>query len=168
MPTARRICRVTCVDVWDRVGEAQPESPETCVKARGALGCVDFDTSMDSPPPALTVSPATAPSNSGDKALIILCHLSAFLGVGFILPLIVYLIKKDEPGPAAAHAREVLNFHLSLLLYAVCAIPLVFVVVGVPLLMLIALASFVCAIVAAVKASDGVLYRYPCSIRFIS
>ena len=138
------------------------------MKARGALGCVDFDTSMDSPPPALTVSPAAAPSNSGDKALIILCHLSAFLGVGFILPLIVYLIKKDEPGPAAAHAREVLNFHLSLLLYAVCAIPLVFVVVGVPLLMLIALASFVCAIVAAVKASDGVLYRYPCSIRFIS
>lgn len=112
-------------------------------------------------------TPAPRPA-SEDKVLIILCHLSAFIGVGFILPLIVYLIKKQETGPAAAHAREVLNFHLSLLVYFVCSIPLMFIGVGFILFMLIALGSLILAVIAAVKASDGVLYRYPLSIRFIS
>ncbi|MFA6961067.1 MAG: DUF4870 domain-containing protein [Opitutaceae bacterium] len=119
---------------------------------------------METSPPALP----DPYSGGGDKALIVLCHLSALIGVGFILPLIVYLVKKGEPGPAAAHAREVLNFHISLLIYAVCAVPLIFVLVGIPLLMLIGLASLVLAIVAAIKAGDGILYRYPLCIRFIS
>lgn len=119
---------------------------------------------MDSLPPSL---PAPRPPGD-DKVLIILCHLSALLGVGFILPLVVYLIKKDEAGPAAAHAKEVLNFHISLFVYAVCSIPLVFIGVGIVLFMLIALGSLVCAVVAAIKASEGVLYRYPACIRFIS
>ena len=40
-------------------------------------------------------TPSSNPRITGDeKALIILCHLSGFLGVGFILPLVVFLIKK--------------------------------------------------------------------------
>ncbi|MDF3059317.1 MAG: hypothetical protein K0R17_3532 [Rariglobus sp.] len=111
--------------------------------------------------------PVPRPSGE-DKALIILCHLSAIIGVGFLLPLVVYLIKKQEPGTAAAHAKEVLNFHLSLLIYALCAIPLVFVGVGILLLMAIAIGSLILAVIAAVKASDGGFYRYPVCIRFIS
>jgi uncharacterized protein len=107
-------------------------------------------------------------SSGDDKTLIILCHLSGLLGVGIILPLIVYLIKKDEPGRTAAHAGEVLNFHLSLVIYAVCAFPLIFIFVGIFVYIGIAIGSLVCAIIAAIKASEGVLYRYPLTIRFIS
>ncbi|MCS6242256.1 MAG: DUF4870 domain-containing protein [Opitutus sp.] len=114
-------------------------------------------------------TPPSLPRLSGDeKALIILCHLSGFLGVGFILPLVVFLIKKAEGGPVAVQAKEVLNFHLSLLIYALCIAPLCFVFVGFILLPILAVAAIVLAIVAAIKASDGFAYRYPLCIRFIS
>jgi hypothetical protein len=116
----------------------------------------------------LSPLPPPLPAAGNDKVLIILYYLSALLGVGIILPLIVYLIKKDEASRTAAHAAEVLSFHLSLLIYAVCAMPLVFILVGLFVYFAIAIGSLVCAIIAAIKASEGVLYRYPLCIRFIS
>jgi len=115
------------------------------------------------PPPPLP-PPLT---ESGDKVLIVLCHLSLLLGVGFILPLIVYLVKRQDPSPVAAHAKEVLNFHISLVIYALLALPLVLILIGVPILIGLGLASFICAIIAAIKASEGGFYRYPLTIRFI-
>lgn len=117
-----------------------------------------------SPPPPSAPAPGAA---GEDKLLIILCHLSALLGVGFILPLIVYLVKKTDAGATAEHAKEVLNFHLSLLVYAVGAFVLIFIAIGILLLLALAVFSLVMAIIAAVKASEGVLYRYPLCIRFI-
>ena len=117
--------------------------------------------------------PSNAPAsnlrlNGDEKALVILCHLSGFLGVGFILPLVVYLIKKQEGGPVAVQSKEVLNFHISLLIYALCISPLCLVFVGFVLLPVLAIGALVLAIIAAIKASDGVAYRYPLCIRFIS
>lgn len=107
-------------------------------------------------------------SDSEDRVLGLICHLTSLLGVGIVLPLIVYLIKKQEAGQVAAHAKEALNFHLSVMLYVMCAVPLVFIGVGLLLFPAIAIGSLVLAIIAAVKASDGVVYRYPACIRFIS
>jgi uncharacterized protein len=108
------------------------------------------------------------PDQSGDKVLAILCHVSIFLGVAFILPLIVFLVKRAESPYVAAHAKEVLNFHLSLLIYSVCAIPLVLFLVGIPILMALGLMAFICAIIATIKASEGGFYFYPLTIRMIS
>ena len=113
-----------------------------------------------------SISPS-APLATSDKALAILSHLSAILGVGFLLPFVVWLIKKSEPDMVAAHAAEALNFHLSLLLYAILLIPLCIILIGIPLLILMGIASVILAIVAAVRASDGVLYRYPLTIRLV-
>ena len=109
----------------------------------------------------------SAPLPTSDKALIVLSHLSALLGVGFLLPFIVWLIKKSEPDMVAAHAAEALNFHLSLLLYTILLIPLCIILIGIPLLILMGLASLILAIVAAVRASDGEFYRYPLTIRLV-
>jgi len=103
-----------------------------------------------------------------DKIWSILSHLSALIGVGLILPLVVYLAMKGDSEYVANNAREALNFHLSLLIYGLCCIPLIFVVIGIPLLVLIGLASLVLAIVAAIKASDGGCYHYPLTIRLVS
>jgi uncharacterized Tic20 family protein len=43
-----------------------------------------------------------------------LSHLSALLGVGFVLPLVVYLAMRKESEYVATNAREALNFHISL------------------------------------------------------
>src|SRR5882672_2240571 len=88
-----------------------------------------------------------------DKIWSILSHLSALIGVGLLLPLVVYLAMKGDSDYVANNAKEALNFHLSLLIYTLCCIPLIFVLVGIPLLILIGLASLVLAIVAAIKAS---------------
>lgn len=115
----------------------------------------------------LPVTPVQA-HRGNDKIWSILCHLSAIVGVGLILPLVVYLAMKDESEYVAANAKESLNFHLSLLIYSLCCIPLIFVVVGIPLLILMGIGSLILAIVAAVKASDGGCFRYPLTLRLIS
>lgn len=100
---------------------------------------------------------------------MILCHVSALIGVGILLPLIVWLVKRREADLTAAHAAEALNFHLSLLFYSLICIPAIFLFgLGVVLLILMGIASVVLAIIAAMKASDGVLYRYPLTIRLVS
>ena len=109
-----------------------------------------------------------APSDSSDKLLAILCHLSFLFGLGFLLPLIVYLVKRNESAFVRAHASEVLNFHISLLIYAICAAVLILVLIGIPLLILIGLFGFVCAIIGAVKASNNEYYFYPLTLRFIN
>ena len=116
-------------------------------------------------------SPSIPPPDQGnDKLLAILCHVSLLLGVPFILPLIIYLVKREESALVAAHAKEVLNFHISLLIYSLCAIIPVFFCfcIGVPIMMGLGAMSFICAIVAAIQASEGGFYFYPLTIRFIT
>src|SRR5437868_4925385 len=87
-----------------------------------------------------------------DKIWSMLSHLSAFFGVGFILPLVVYLAMRRDSEYVAANAREALNFHISILIYVLCCIPLAFILIGIPLMILLGLGSLVFAIIAAVKA----------------
>ena len=101
------------------------------------------------------------PVTSNDKLLAILCHLSFIIGVGFILPLIIYLVKRNESVFVATHAREVLNFHLSILLYIICCIPLFFVLIGFVFFFVIALVGFVCAIIGAIKVSEARVLSLP-------
>jgi uncharacterized protein len=132
---------------------------------------------METPPPIAPAAPLK--TDSHDKLLIILCHLSAFLGVGLLLPFIIWLVKKGESEKVAAHAREALNFHLTIFLLGVCCapfaivlllIPLVnflFMLVFVPVCALIALGTLVLSIIAAVQASEGKFYRYPLTLRLV-
>jgi uncharacterized Tic20 family protein len=113
----------------------------------------------------MTESPFTPGTN--DKLLAILCHVSTFLGVGLIFPLILYLVKKNEPGPLGTVAKEVLNFHLSLVIYALCCIPLMFILIGFALVFAVGLFGAIMAVVAAIKCSEGQLYRYPFCLRMI-
>jgi uncharacterized Tic20 family protein len=121
-------------------------------------------TTMETPP--LTDAPL-APKG-GDKIWSMLSHLSALLGVGFVLPLVVYLAMRHESEYVAAHAREALNFHISVLIYVLCCIPLVFILIGFPLLIALGLGSLAFAIIATIRASNGLCYRYPLTLRLVS
>src|ERR1051326_97240 len=113
------------------------------------------------------LTPTPEPPRGNDKIWSMLSHLSALFGVGFILPLVVYLAMRKESEYVACNAREALNFHISLLIYGLCCIPLIFIVVGIPLLIMLGLGSLVFAIIGAVKASDGQCYRYPLTLRLV-
>jgi uncharacterized Tic20 family protein len=119
---------------------------------------------METPP--LMVAPAVPKGN--DKIWSVLSHLSSFIGVPFLLPLVVYLVMNGESEYVAANAREALNFHITILIYCLCCVPLVFLLIGIPMLIVIGLGSFICSIIAAVKASEGGCYHYPLTLRLVS
>ena len=114
-----------------------------------------------------SITDMALPAKGNEKIWSMLSHLSAFFGVGFILPLIVYLAMRKESEYVACNAREALNFHISLLIYGLCCVPLIFILIGIPLLILLGLGSLVFAIIAAVKASDGQCYHYPLTFRLV-
>jgi uncharacterized Tic20 family protein len=116
----------------------------------------------------LPTTDAPLAREGSDKIWSMLSHLSALLGVGFVLPLVVYLAMRKESEYVATNAREALNFHISLVIYSLCCIPLVFVLVGIPLLIIVGLGGLVLAIIATIKASNGLCYRYPLTIRLVS
>ncbi len=85
-----------------------------------------------------------------------------------IVPLVMWLIKKDQDPYADFHGKEAVNFNLSFLLYAVCSGILIIALVGLLLLPAVLLTWFVLVIVGTVKASNGEYYRYPLTIRFVN
>lgn len=117
---------------------------------------------MTTPPP-----PDLPPVQSNDRIWIIFCHLSLLLGIGFILPLIVYLVKKQDSPVVAENAREALNFHISVYLYGIVAFVLCFVLIGFVLLPVVVIWGLVYSIIATLSASEGKFYRYPLTIRLV-
>jgi uncharacterized Tic20 family protein len=99
----------------------------------------------------------------------------------------VYLIKRDDSPFVAEHAREAINFNLSMLLYSVAAVVLAVILVGATVLTLgiglivtlpaglllvcvagaIAVMWLVCSLVAGFKAWHGEHYRYPLTLRLL-
>ncbi len=115
-----------------------------------------------------SIATATSPRpTSNDRLLAILCHLSEFIGVPILLPLVIYLVMKEDSSFVKDNAREALNFHLSLLFYTLLCVPLVMLVIGVPVLVGLWIFALVVAILTAMKASDGGVYRYPFCIRLL-
>jgi len=106
-----------------------------------------------------------APQDSADRILAVLCHLSVFY-CPFIVPLVVFLVKRNS-GFVAEHAKEALNFHLTLLFFGVlCIIPAIFCLGG-PFYAALGVFGIVCGIIAAIRAWDGGFYRYPITFRLV-
>lgn len=103
------------------------------------------------------------------KILSAIAHISAILplGFGFVGPLIVWLSKRNDDDIVAEHAKEALNFQLSLIIMYLIAWVLVFVLVGIFMLWLLSVLNVIFVVVAAVKALNGEFFRYPFSIKFI-
>lgn len=120
-----------------------------------------------------TIPTTTTVSSSNTRTWCVLCHASALLGLFFHFlghlfgPLIVWVLKRGDATEIDAHGKESLNFQLSMLIYDAVALILCLVLIGIPILLLLWVLNTVLVIVASIKASDGELYRYPLTIRFI-
>lgn len=118
--------------------------------------------------------PQPAPAKSDENMWAMFCHLSTFAVFIFpffgniIGPLIIWSIKKDEYPLVMDQGKEAMNFQISMTIYALVSIVLIFIVIGIPILIALGLFDIVVTIIAMVKAGEGVAYRYPLAIRFIS
>jgi uncharacterized Tic20 family protein len=109
----------------------------------------------------------TTEVSSDQRTLAMLAHL---LGIftGPIGALVIWLIKKDEGGFVENQAKEALNFQITVLLASLLAGILVLVLIGFLLLMAVWLGNLVLCIMGAIKAAEGVRYRYPLTLRLVS
>lgn len=103
---------------------------------------------------------------SDEKTMGILAHILTLVS-GFLAPLIIYLIKKDESEYVRKQAIESLNFQISMAIYYIASCILIFVLIGIFLVFAVYILAVILAIIATVKASEGKIYRYPFTIRLI-
>jgi uncharacterized Tic20 family protein len=100
-------------------------------------------------------------------------HLSLLAGVlvpgaGFVLPIVLWQLKKNELPGVDAHGKVVTNWIISSLIYGAISGMLIFVLIGLPLLGILAVLGLIFPVIGAIKANNGELWVYPLSIRFFS
>jgi uncharacterized Tic20 family protein len=94
---------------------------------------------------------------SDEKTMCILAHLGGFV-LWFIAPLIVWSMYKDKSRFVAEHAKEALNFQVTLGIYWL------FLCIIFPVLIVY---EIVFVILAVMAANRGEMYHIPLNIRFI-
>ena len=125
-----------------------------------------------------------------ERNMGLLVHLISFSSLVFPLgnivgPLIVWMVKKDQSEFVNEHGKESLNFQVTTTIVMIAAIAVgVFMAIGSGISdnelgiagSVLAVIAFVVAyslfilivvIIAALKANNGEMFRYPASIRFI-
>ncbi|MCA1029662.1 DUF4870 domain-containing protein [Bacillus timonensis] len=109
---------------------------------------------------------------SDDRLWGMLSHIGAFLGCfipfgNVLAPLVVYFMKKETSPYVTEHAKESLNFQISVTIYGIISGILALVFIGFFLLLALGIFALVVMILAGIKANEGKMYRYPLCIRFI-
>lgn len=133
------------------------------------------DPSLDNPP-VIEASPE-------DRQWAMFAHLSGLIAMwvgwlGFLGPLIIWLIKKDQSRFVDDQGKEALNFQLNMLLavivLGILTAPVAFITLGLGLLLMIPLflvlfaIEVIMPILAALKVNAGEAYRYPYIIRIVT
>lgn len=101
--------------------------------------------------------------------------LSQFGGIlGFIPPLIIWLVFRDRGRLTEQEAKESLNFQISVAIFVfgfyILGTILSFIIISLllfPLAVAVSIAGVIFAIIAGVKVNGGGTYRYPYTFRFI-
>lgn len=111
-------------------------------------------------------------ANSDESNWGMFAHLSAL--VGFVIPfgslvgpLIIWLTKGKESAYVGEQAKEALNFQVTMLIVFLVCFVLSFIVIGLLLMGIAAIADLVFVILATLTASKGQMYRYPYTLRLV-
>lgn len=123
---------------------------------------MDINDATAVPPPPVSAAPQE------DRTLALITHLSGIV-LGFIVPLIIWLVNKDkaDKGFLNDQAKEALNFQITLLIIYVIGTVLTVILIGVVINLAAWIACIILSIMAALKANEGVAYRYPFALRLI-
>lgn len=104
------------------------------------------------------------------KLVSALCHGSIFFSSTFVsvaIPIIILAVTKDSV--VKDNAKEALNFHINLYIYAAICFFLIFIFIGVPLLIMLGFVSLIMPIIAIVQVvgEPEKPYRYPLIFRLV-
>jgi len=112
-------------------------------------------------------APTASTLSKDERTMGMLCHLLGI--IGFLGPLIIWLIKKDQMPFVETEGKESLNFQITLLIAWVVVIVLAVVTCGIggllgPVVMIV---NLIFVIMGAMKANEGTSYKYPFNLRLI-
>jgi uncharacterized protein len=112
--------------------------------------------------------PAAAP-DPDERTWAMIAHLSAFavMIVPALGPLVVWRARGSASAFVASQAKEALNFNLTVTLAGLVCLALFWFGIGVPLAVLLFLGWFSLTILAAIRANEGIDYRYPVTLRLV-
>jgi len=108
-----------------------------------------------------------------DRQLLVITHLSQLLDLitgigGFIVPLVIWITKRNEVINMDRHGKAILNFRISMFIYLLVCVPLIlFFGLGLIGFLVIGIFYFIFPIINAIKASNNEEPNYPLSIQFI-
>ncbi len=134
--------------------------------------------SEETTPPAEEITPEKIETNDFKpwgmelNQFCMLMHLSQFssfiipLG-GLILPIIMWSTNKEKSEIIDEHGKNILNWIISSFIYAIVSVILMFVLIGFIAIFAVIICSLIFTIIGAIKANDGIVYKYPLSITFI-
>ena len=110
------------------------------------------------------------PDSSARQWAVIL-HLSQFAGyivpfAGLLAPILIWQLKKDDVPGLDEHGKNIANWMLSAFIYGFVCLLLTFVLIGFIGFIALAIMAIVFPIIGAIKANDGIAWKYPLSIAF--
>lgn len=117
-------------------------------------------------PPAPYGAPQPPVSPSDAKTWAMLAHFGGIV-LGFVAPLIVWVMYKDRDEFVRRHAVESLNFHIMLSIGYVVSAVLMIVLIGLLLFPILWIAGIVLAVLGGIAANNGREHKYPFTIAFV-
>jgi len=110
---------------------------------------------------------APAPLSDSDQRLwATLAHIGPII-IGFVAPLVIWLVYRERGQYVADQSKEALNFQITVAIAAAISGLLVFAIIGLVLLPIVLIVALVLMIMAAIAANKGQAYRYPFSLRLV-
>jgi uncharacterized Tic20 family protein len=135
---------------------------------------------MSVPPNDVTASPPppVGVPSAEERQWAMFAHLAALsvfvTGIGAVVgPLVVWQIKKNEMPFVDDQGKEATNFNITTLIIVVALWIFTIITLGIgalitiPAMLVVFVGWLIFTIIAALKANEGVAYRYPLSIRLI-
>ncbi len=131
------------------------------------------------PPPPVAAHVAYATPDGGvvenDKEARtwgMVAHLSGLVGLLGVPPvagpLVVWLVKKKDFPFVDDQGKEAINFHITVLIALAACVPAILCVgLGVVAMIGVGIAATVFTIIGAMKANQGIAYRYPFTLRLV-
>lgn len=108
-------------------------------------------------------------SDSDQRMWATLSHILPIIGLSFLVPLVVWLVFKGRGQYLEEHAKEALNFQITLVIAAIAISIISVITLGLGTILYLAfIPALVFMILAAVAANRGEMYRYPVNIRIIN
>lgn len=115
---------------------------------------------------------SAALTTSEQRQMGLILHLSQLANVflfpvGVVVPIVLWQTQKEKMPALDAHGKMVVNWMISVTIYVIASIVLMFVLIGFLTIIAVAFVGIIFPIIGGIKANNGELWNYSLTIKFI-